>query len=59
MKKIVITVIALLTLGALFYSLGIGPFKEELAKGQQRGGRRRGGKTISVKVAKVKSGEVG
>ncbi|MCH7569263.1 MAG: efflux RND transporter periplasmic adaptor subunit [Deltaproteobacteria bacterium] len=58
MKKIVITVIALLTLGAFFYSLGIGPFKEELAKGQQRGGRRRGGKTISVKVAKVKIGEV-
>ncbi len=57
MKKIVITVIAFLALGTLFYSLGVGPFKEELAKGQQRGGRRRG-KTVSVKVAKVRIGDV-
>ncbi len=58
MKKIVITVIAFLALGALFYSLGVGPFKEELAKGQQQAERRRGGKTISVKVAKVRIGDV-
>ena len=57
MKKIVITVIVFLALGTLFYSLGVGPFKEELAKGQQRGGRRRG-KTVSVKVAKVRIGDV-
>ncbi len=58
MKKIALTVIAFLALGALFYSLGVGPFKEELAKGQQRGGRRLGGKTVSVKVAKVRLGDV-
>jgi len=58
LKKIVLTVIAFLALGALFYSLGVGPFKEELAKGQQQGGRRRGGKTVSVQVAKVRIGDV-
>ncbi len=57
MKKLILTVIAFLVLGALFYSLGVGPFKEELAKGQQRGERRRG-KTVSVKVAKVRIGDV-
>ena len=49
--------IAFLAVGALLYGLGVGPFKEELAKGQQRGGRRRG-KTVSVKVAKVRIGDV-
>ncbi|MCZ6907323.1 MAG: efflux RND transporter periplasmic adaptor subunit [Deltaproteobacteria bacterium] len=58
MKRIALAVIVFFALGALLYGLGVGPFKEELAKGQQRGGRRRGGKTISVKVAKVKIGEV-
>lgn len=58
MKKIVIILIAFLTLGALFYNLGIGPFREELAKGQQRGGRSKGGKSVSVKVAKVRIGNV-
>ena len=57
MKKIVITVIVFLALGTLFYSLGVGPFKEDLANGQPRGGRRRG-KTVSVKVAKVRIGDV-
>ncbi len=58
MKKIVLTVIAFLTLGALFYSLGVGPFKEELAKGQQQAERRRTERAVTVQVAKVKIGEV-
>lgn len=57
MKKIVLTVIAFLALGALFYGLGVGPFKEELAKGQQQGRRRRE-RAVTVQVAKVKIGEV-
>ena len=58
MKRIVLAVIVFFALGALLYGLGVGPFKEELAKGQQRGERRRGGKTVSVKVAKVRLGDV-
>ena len=58
MKRIVLAVIVFFALGALLYGLGVGPFKEELAKGQQRGERRRGAKTVSVKVAKVRLGDV-
>ncbi|MFQ5540188.1 MAG: efflux RND transporter periplasmic adaptor subunit, partial [Candidatus Binatia bacterium] len=58
MKRIALAVIAFLALGALLYALGIGPFKEGAAKGQQRVGRKRGGKTVSVKVAKVRIGDV-
>ena len=58
MKRIVLTVIAFLTVGALLYGLGIGPFNEGAAKGQQREGKRRRGKAVSVKVAKVRIGDV-
>lgn len=57
MKKLVLSVIAFLALGALFYGLGVGPFKEESAKGQQQGRRQRE-RAVSVQVAKVKIGEV-
>ncbi len=58
MKRIVLTIIAFLTVGALLYGLGIGPFNEGAAKGQQRGEKRRRGKAVSVKVAKVRIGDV-
>jgi len=58
LKRIVLTVIAFLTVGALLYGLGIGPFNEDAAKGQQREGNRRRGKAVSVKVAKVRIGDV-
>ena len=58
MKRIALTVIAIFTVGALLYGLGIGPFNEGAAKGQQREGKRRRGKAVSVKVAKVRIGDV-
>ena len=58
MKRLFLIVITFLGLGTLFYGLGIGPFKEELAKGQQKAGKRQRERTVAVQVAKVKIGEV-
>ncbi len=58
MKKIVVILILVLAAGGLFYGLGLGPFKEGTATGQQQGRRRGGRRAVSVRVAQVKIGDV-
>ncbi len=58
MKKFVVTLIFLFTVGGLLYALGVGPFKEGDAKGKQRERRGRRNRTVAVEVAKVKIGDV-
>ncbi len=58
MKKIAYILIFLFVVGGLLYGLGLGPFKEGTATGQQRGRRRGGSRAVSVRVAQVKIGDV-
>lgn len=58
MKKIAYTLIFLFVVGGLFYGLGLGPFKEGTATGQPRERGRGGRRTLSVRVAQVKIGDV-
>ncbi len=58
MKKIVFILVVIVALGGLVYGLGIGPFGENAAKGKKQGRRRGDGRTVTVRVEKVKMGDV-
>ena len=56
MRKVAYTLIAVVAAAGVLYALGVGPFKESTATGQQQRGRREG--AVSVRVDRVKVGDV-
>jgi len=53
LKKFIFTLVLLLAAGGGLYFLGVGPFRQDDAKGQSPG-RRGGDRAVAVKVAKVR-----